>query len=209
MTIADATKDYFHINRMVHWSPFKKWEVGEEIDIGGESNPYFSFFESQQKTYPVNTDSGVVNVPGVHFIGEIARGAIQSSDAAKISNELVTHFVAYVRELIWEDIRKTEFPHLPSRQRCIWLIPSREGVAFWLNALGVKGQDYQIARVQLQGRLHVGSNEHLLGDSEPMLVTIKRARQYWLGISNSEATQEVLFEGRIRVKEFIDPAEFT
>lgn len=208
MTIADTTKDYFHINRLVPWSPFKKWEVGEVINIGGESNPYFSFFDTQQKAYPVTTDNGVVDVAGGHFIACVARGEINSPDVASIANDLVRHFVAYVRELIWEDVRKTEFPHLPSRQRCIWLIPSLEGVYFWLNRLGLEGQEYQIARVRLQGRLHIGSDEHLLGDSEPMSVTIKRARQYWLGISDSESTQEILFEGRIRVEEFISPEEF-
>ena len=204
MTIADTSKDYFHIKRLVPWSSFKKWEEGEVINIRGESNPYFSFFETQQKAYPVTTDSGVVNFGGAHFIGSVARGEVNSSDVANIADDLVRHFVAYIRELIWEDVRKTEFPHLPSRQRCIWLIPNREGVSFWLNRLGLEGREFQIARV----RLHIGSDEHLLGDSEPMLVTIKRARQYWLGINDSESTQEILFEGRIRVEEFISPKEF-
>ena len=208
MTIADTTKDYYHINRLASWSPFKKWEEGEEINIGGESNPYFSFFETQQKAYSVTTEDGEVSVPGAKFLGCVARNEINSPNAANIAHDLVQHFVAYVRELIWEDVRKTEFPHLPSRQRCIWLIPSREGVSFWLNRLGLEGQEFQIARVRLQGRLHVGSDEHLLGDSEPMELTIKRARQYWLGINDSEATQEILFEGRLKIQEFIEAAEF-
>lgn len=208
MTIADTTKDYYHINRLASWSPFEKWKEGAEINIGGESNPYFSFFETQKKEYSVTTDKGDMLIPGAHFIGCVARNEINSPNTANIANDLIKHFVAYVRELIWEDVRKSEFPHLPSRQRCIWLIPSREGVTFWLNRLGLKGQDFQIARVRLQGRFHVGSDEHLLGDSEPMSLTIKRARQYWLGIHDSEATQEILFEGRLKVQEFIAPKEF-
>lgn len=76
---------------------------------------------------------------------------------------------------------QSEFPHLPSRQRCIWLAADEEGVKFWLQNLGLDNQEFQIAKVQVQGRLHVASDEHLLTDSEPMLTTIKRARQYWLG----------------------------
>lgn len=208
LTIADTARDYFHINRAAPWSPFEMWREGQEIDIGGESNPYFKFFETQRKEYSVNTESGSIMVPAAKFVGSVARGEINSPHVADIASEVIRHFVAYVRELIWEDIRKQEFPHLPSRQRCIWLIPEREGVRFWLERLGLEGQSFQIARIRLQGRLHTGSDEHLLGDSEPMEMTLKRARQYWLGIHNDSATQEILFEGRLRVMEFLSPEEF-
>ena len=61
----------------------------------------------------------------------------------------------------------------------------------------------------MQGRIHTASNEHLLSDSEPMLETLKRARQYCLGIHDDPASREILFEGRLKVLEFLQPEDFT
>jgi len=53
LTIADTTKDYYHINRLASWSPIEKWKEGKEINIGGESNPYFSFSKHNKKHMPL------------------------------------------------------------------------------------------------------------------------------------------------------------
>lgn len=211
MSLIDSSEDYFHINRKTGWSPYDILAVDEKIDIGGASNPYFSFFEKYRKTVPVtNSDDGsLMDVPGVKFIGAVASGEVQSDNVAGIANDLLRHFVAYVRELIWEDVRAKEFPHLPSRQRCIWLIPNIEGVKFWVNRIGLTGTDFQVLRVRGQGRIHTASEDHLLGDSEPMDESIKKARQYWLGIVENQCTQEVIFEGRLKIHEIVDPANYT
>ena len=210
MNISGKEAVYFHINRVVPWSSLPKWNIGDVIDIGGESNPYFSFFETNQKTYGVTTPDNVTHqLSGKQFLNAVRDGEIDCPNVAGIAADITQHFVNYVRELIWEDIRKSEFPHLPSRQRCIWLAADEEGVKFWLQNLGLDNQEFQIAKVQVQGRLHVASDEHLLTDSEPMLTTIKRARQYWLGINDHPASREILFEGRLKVLDFVDPKEFT
>ncbi len=194
----------------LHWSPFQKWGVDDVIDIGGESNPYFRFFEVQQKTNLVTTEDQVTHqIPGKQFLNLVRQGEVNCPNIAGVAFDLVQHFVSYVRELIWEDIRKSEFPHLPSRQRCIWLAADYEGVSYWLKNLGLDGLDFQIAKVQVQGRIHTASNEYLLSDSEPMLETLKKARQYWLGIHDDPASREILFEGRLKVLEFLSPDDFT
>lgn len=210
MNISGEDAVYFHINRVVPWSTLSKWKVDDVIDIGGESNPYFSFFETHQKTYEVtNADKTTHQVPGKQFLNAVRDGGLNCPNVAGIAADITQYFVSYVRELIWEDIRKTEFPHLPSRQRCIWLAADAKGVKFWLENLGLNGQEFQIAKVKVQGRIHIASDEHLLTDSEPMFTTIKRSRQYWLGINDHPASREILFEGRLKVIEFVSPQEFT
>jgi hypothetical protein len=209
MNISGEEAIYYHINRVAQWSPFPKWKEGDVIDIGGESNPYFRFFEEQKKTYSVTTQDQTHHIPGKHFLNLVKSGDVNCPDVAGVAADLIQHFVSYVRELIWEDVRKSEFPHVPSRQRCIWLAADDEGVRYWLQNLGLEGQEFQIAKVQVQGRIHTASNEHLLSDSEPMLETLKRARQYWLGIHDDPASREILFEGRLKVLEFIQPEDFT
>ncbi len=42
-------------------------------------------------------------------------------------------------------------------------------------------------------------------DSMPLEVAIMRARQYWLGIVEEAGTEEIIFEGRMRVEEVMSP----
>lgn len=207
MTISNPNNDYYHINRDVPWASKPLLVVGDVIDIGGESNPYFKYFEEQRKLYHVtnSSDGSILDVPGVKYLSAVKNGEITSSNLPAIAHEMATHFVTYIRELIWEDVRKKEFPHLPSRQRCIWLIPNIEGVRYWVRRL--ESED-QVVRVKTQGRLHKASESFLLGDSEPMNLTIQKARQYWLGVVEQVGTEEIIFEGRITVEEIIDPAVY-
>lgn len=211
-SIADPDRDYYHINMLVPWSPYGPLRVGEEVDVGGSSNPYFRYFETFGKIYSVTEkDGSVVQLPGVRFIDLVAEGIIDSPDIVHIARELTHHFVAYLREVIWEDVRRREFPHLPSRQRCVWLIPSQDGVKFWLRRMSVyeRGLDFRVVRVQGQGRLHKASESYLLGDSEPMIETIEKARQYWQGVVGEAETEEITFEGRMHVLEVMLPSFYT
>ena len=200
MAIANPDIDYYHINRIVPWSQHKKLNIGDEFDVGEESNPYFRYFETHKKIYPVTniTNGSTINLSGVKFIGDISKGLINLPDmsaanVARIAHDILNHFVSYLREIIWEDVRKTEFPHLPSRQRCIWLIPDIEGVKYWLSRLELQSPDYQVLRLNLQGRLHQASELYLLGDSEPMEETIIKVRKYWRGLIEQPGTEEIIF----------------
>ncbi len=201
MSVADANQNYYHINRLVSWSPYDQLNVGEQVDVGGASNPFFRLFETQRVSYTVTGDDGNdMEVPGIAFLSAAREGIITPGDLAATADEVSRHFMKYVRELIWEDVRRKEFPHLPSRQRCMWLIPNLDGVKFWLRRMGVE-QRFQVLKVQIQGRVHKASESYLLTDSEPMEETIQKARQYWLGVVEQTETEEIIFEGRMRVVE--------
>lgn len=205
MTINDPNRDYFHINRPAPWAPQQHLTAGLKFDVGGSSNPYFGFFETQQKQFLFKQADGKdVVVPAIRGLRALASGQSSVPNPAEAGREIAEHFVSYVRELIWEDVRKREFPHLPSRQRCIWLVPTIEGARYWIRRTGIAG-NFQVLRVRGQGRIHRASEAFLLGDSEPMRETIRKARQYWLGIVEDPSTEEVIFEGRITVLEVVAP----
>lgn len=204
MSQTDQEKDYFHINRVVPYSPHALLNVGDAVDIGGESNPYFRFYEKNIRAYAVTSPDGkTVQVPGVKFIGGVTRGEINCPTLPSIAFELSRHLASLIGELVWEDIRKKEFPHLPSRQRCIWLIPDMDGVKYWVSRLGFTPGTYQVLRVRCQGRMHVASEQYLLGDSVPLDEAISRARQYWLGVIPEQNAKEIIFEGRLTVHEVV------
>lgn len=203
MSLANPTVDYYHVNRRVAWSAYTLLKEGDVLDIGGKSNPYFAYFETHRYAVPVTLPDGEkISSPAIRFLGAVERGEAQHPQLPRIANEIARHFVTYVRELIWEDVRRREFPHLPSRQRCFWLIPTIEGAKYWVARLECKA-DCQILKVQAQGRIHRANELYLLGDSEPMQETIQKARQYWLGIFPEDGKEEIIFEGRVKITQVI------
>ena len=209
MTQANEEKHYFHINRLLPYSPHQLLKEGDVADVGGESNPFFRFYETCKRTYPVTVEGGeIVQVPGVKFLGAVKRGEVNCHNLANVAAELSTHFAGLVGELIWEDVRKREFPHLPSRQRCVWLIPDLAGVKYWVARLGAASGTFQVLRVRCQGRIHIASEEFLLGDSIPLEEAISQARRYWLGVITNANTEEVIFEGRIIIQEVLAPEQY-
>ena len=195
-------QDYYHINRLVSWSPHGSLNVGDQIDVGGSSNPYFHVFESRGVGGLVTyTDGNAQEVLGVKLLVLVLGGEVKDvPDLTNFAHNLASHLARHMGELVFEDIRRREFPHLPSRQRCVWLIPDRGGVKYWLRRMDVGGQ-FQVLRVRVQGRLHAASESYLVTDSFSLEEMIRRARQYWLGIVEEAGTKEIIFEGRMRVKE--------
>ena len=198
--------DYFHINRRASWSPYEPLKAGDEFDVGRETNPYFRFFETERFVVPVTLQDGSsIESPAVKFLGAAARGEVPHPNLPRLAHDVATHFVTYLREVIWENVRRDEFPELPSRQRCLWLIPTLEGVKYWLERMKPNG--YQVLRVQVTGRIHRANELYLLGDSEPMSQTIEKARLYWSGSFPEGGQEEILFEGRVKVIEVVGSIE--
>jgi hypothetical protein len=191
--------EFYHINHKPIWSTFDLFKIGEEITIGSENNPYFKYFETHRYTVPVTNSKGLIEQsPGIHFLRLVKDGVVYSPELPSIAYDIANHFVTYVREFIWEDVRKTEFLELPSRQKCIWLIPSEQGIKYWINKLN-STSEYQVLKVKTEGHIHKANEKFLLGDCEPMNETIQKARQYWMGIDAEGENGEILFEGKIKI----------
>ena len=98
---------------------------------------------------------------------------------------------------------------LPSRMRCIWLIPHGEAAlrCLWKQ---LPGDDCIIREVIATGKYHRTSQ----APSQPGAFSLNELRQraftHWAGVSGLEAAsvgEEVIFEGFLAVKAVIEPAE--
>ena len=222
-TITYDDRDYYHINTLAQYSPYELLRVGDEVDVGGSTNPFFRYYEAGTLRFRVNDENGVPRpVGGVTFLDLLAEGQISvlaepnitaEQKISRIASDVAHFLLTHLREVVWEDIRKTEFPDRPSRQRCIWLIPNQNGLRFWLHQMGVNVRDigWQVVRVRVQGRLHKANQNYLLRDTEPMPDTIEKARKYWRGdeVEGEAETEEILFEGRMRVEEIMPPSFYS
>lgn len=114
-----------------------------------------------------------------------------------------------IRELIFEEVRNAMFPQLPSRQRCIWLIPDNPAaVKYWWSTMAGPKKIFQLS---VSGKYHVANQSFLKIDSGPYNLNAwkERAFRYWAGIKGADAIEdEVLFEGFVNTLEEVPPSTF-
>ncbi|TPK64736.1 MULTISPECIES: hypothetical protein [unclassified Mesorhizobium] len=97
------------------------------------------------------------------------------------------------KERVWESVRATHFPDLPSRQKALFVFPSKENaeraIQEWYT-----GQDKVIVEVRLSMdvKLHIADARHL--DHLPSLWPDATMR-YWQGAITDNPRPEALVEG--------------
>jgi len=209
--VAESVKEvkFFHVNRQVHWARSPLFEVGQVIETGKSSNPFFGFFENHLRMYPVTQNDGsVINVPAITFLGHLAEGRVNVPDiatAAGYGREVAKHFLTLSREMIWELIRVQDYHDAPSRQRCMWLTEDDVLLDFWRERMECQDGNYRFVKVVATGTIHRADASLLLGDTELLQDTYDKAHQYWRGeMSDHNSEPEILFEGTLRVLEVVN-----
>ncbi|MDP1726879.1 MAG: DUF2441 domain-containing protein [Bacteroidota bacterium] len=198
---------YYHINN----SPDCNWKIGDEIYFGHEDNYMWRSFAEKGDFIELNGEKyssdlitrhafdtytskfpAPIKMQGYHFNPILTiKEAIDS-----LGNTL-----RIIRELAFETIRNSFYPELPSRHKCIWLIPDNEqSYDFWKNILQSKHQ--KIFKVIIvNGKIHRAAQKWLIGGTFPLNETISKAHKYWKGEDSGNVEDEVLFEGKIRILE--------
>ena len=186
------------------------WQIGDVIDIGKEDNNYWKSFLEKSLFMELNGEkfdySFIVrraselyfkNIPppvkmtGYHF--KPLQTLNETINMLSMAHRLI-------RELVFESIRKEFYPELPSRQKCIWLIPDNEkSLEFWNNKLHNKHQ--RIFKVTVDGNIHRAAQKWLEGGTISLNNWYKLAHSYWKGESIGSIEDEILFEGKIKIIE--------
>lgn len=208
---------FYHIQR-----GRRCWGIGERYFFGegpndwtvGFNTRWFGYFAPEEKMrYPVN------------FILEYVLGRRDGkgqviptlegfrSDPHRVLHlayEALSHYLRLVRELIFEQVRSVHFPELPSRMRCIWLIPrDQQAIRVWWRLL--PGENRRILEVAATGKYHRTSQKPLELGTVSLEELRQRAFRYWAGVSSLESPSsddEIIFEGFVEVKAILDPAQF-
>lgn len=201
---------FYHIapKNQYPWMKSNTMVVGTSITTG-EVNPFFNYFlEFPDVRIDVVVNGVNEKWTKLRFLNELKYGRMNTSytvqQIAAIGQDAAMHFCKYTRELIWENIRASDFPNLPSRQKCIWLAHGDENLKYWVDTLPARRETHRIYKVVPTGKLHYASDEHLLDDSELYPETLAKAKKYWGGIITDKHAQEILFEGTLDIIEEID-----
>lgn len=187
------------MSRALPYNGHAPLDVGMSLEIGIAKNPFFGFYQDV-RAYPVTTANGEVQVRAIKFLTSVRDGTINCAVLPQIAAEVAEHYLILCRELIMEEVRQELVPKAPSRQYCLWLADTLDEAQRWRTRLGGSGQ---IAQLSVTGTIHRTDAAHLLGDSEPLTETYKRARAYWRGDKSSQPELETLFSGTATVVDLL------
>lgn len=123
----------------------------------------------------------------------------------------LTYLVArmeLLKEYIFEDIRTKEFPDLPSRRNCMFLIGTDEILKDYLSHYKLNILERNIVKIEIieQEKKIVKVNPKFLNCNLMKVQDMEeQARNYWMQKDTDEPYCEYLFRGKFRIVEIIDP----
>lgn len=188
-------EEYYHIHKLGYCDD--EWQVGKKFFIGNELNAFFSFYEKDSLTGKniKIIKNYINNFHDPNFNPKIADLKLYFNASLDAINECAK----FMREYLFEEVRKQFFSQYPSRTKCLWVIQSKEDLKYWRTILSGK-----LYRLRLTGKTFTGYERYLDIDMKAFGKWRELAFQYWVGDIEKTATdKEVLFEGFVEILEEI------
>lgn len=201
---------YYHINR----NTFCAWKIGDEINFGIEDNYMWQSFADKGDHIPLNGKPFDVHLVASHALDTYIRNYPPPREMEGYHfNPLRTlqetldslgNSIKVNREVLLETIRKAFYPELPSRQKCVWLIPNNiEALDFWRKV--IQSDLQRIFKVDVEGKIHRAAQKWLVGGTFSVNRWNELAHSYWKGEDAGSNEDEILFEGRMRIIDEVIP----
>lgn len=199
------------------------WKMGEQRNTEG-FNHHFGFYVRQDVPFRSMLEDIIkfreLNVED-YSIAEIVQRILTNDyyyfvnlyDRVK-KHEIYNHpkrtpfidkeFGQIVRELCLEDYRLKNHPEYPSRHKCLFCIPTEEGIEFWREKLFHGAEDYQLVELFIEGKTFIGTNNYLANYVQDIDSYYKYVSQYWeKPVTRPTKESEILIEGHIRCIQII------
>lgn len=173
-------KEFYHIQRKVFYNNAPFWDKGQTIIAGKDKNPYTQVLEK----YEANSGKEKESMAGA-----------------------IRYYQNIIREMVFEEVRKEHFPTLPSRKKCLWVIPNEiKRINYWWDRLPRDDNEERVLlKLRLTGNIHKCNQSFITLDYASVLDKKELALNYWSGVpGNSDIENEYLFEGTVTVEEIFD-----
>ena len=187
----NLSKEFYHISRQ------KNWSVGSVITTGINENPFWTTCKNCSPLVTVNQQQmPVFAMIDQKYNFDVTQENINFlyQTIENVSKETAL----YIREQVFEDVRKSNFPNLPSRQKCLWLCDEKT-LPYWNTA--VIGPQRYLLTLKVEGQLFCGDDNWLTADTFSSVEYANRAKQYWSGEMTANPRKEYLFYGEAVVKD--------
>ena len=181
---------------MLHISRETNWKIGDKIIVGEDENPFWNVCRNFSPVVEVNgqkmplfemftrCESFDVTENNINFLYSHLKG-------------ISTEVAFYIREQVFEDVRKEKFNSLPSRHKCIWLTDD-ENLAYWKT---MSEERRALLTLELNGDIFCGDDNWLTANTLSSVEYEQRALHYWNGEFSIAPRKEYLFYGQAIVKE--------
>ena len=181
---------------MYHISRENNWNVGDRITAGIEDNPFWLACINYSPKVSINN-----HVMSIHeminkkIVFDVSQQSIDF--LYKNLEDVSKEFSFFVREQVFEEYRKTYFPNLPSRQKCLWTTEADQ-LPYWETMS--PNTPRKLLTLELAGELFCADEHWLTADTFSATTYLERAQHYWSGDMSSSPIKEYLFVGTALVK---------
>lgn len=202
---------FLHIHKKGKHSD--KWYAGNTISIGDSLNSFVGIYE--------DANIKIYNYEALDFISHIIEvmegksepidkikklNSYDSLDTLKHSRNILREYVLFMREYVFEEVRKSDYEEYPSRFKGVWVFQdNKKSLNYWYKQLINEDQKYNIFRVKLSGKIHEASQNYLEAKTHNLKKWRSLAEKYWKGIKKENAEEnEFIFEGNVEILEEIE-----
>ena len=201
MQVKDMEMYHFHNNKVYN----ELWVPGNEIIVDDNFESAYlnvlKFFNTSVPTKDGGKESFDIIIDN-YLSKEQEKDTL--IDMLKDASHIIFGMKIFMRELALEEIRRQNYPNLPSRRHSIWLCDSN-GIEFWKDQLSNHGQiDVDLYKVLVTGNVFHSSDEFLPNSYSNFETQLKEANDYWKAEKIKEAHKsEYLFQGKLKILEKI------
>lgn len=202
-------REFFHIQKLNHLN--KEWFVGDNFIIGQDFNNFYRSLiddlenqksrmtEDIQNVLDLKPDSNENDYKKLYFEGQEQISLLKST--LQEIQDSFKQYLKWIQEQVFEDIRRKTFPHLPSRQKCLWIC-SMVDLPLWMKIF--ENSPKKILKIRITGIIHKADGHLIDPDSFSIKDFENRAKDYWSGNFHYEDEIEYLFIGNLKVvKEYV------
>lgn len=183
----------FHISRE------NNWKVEDKITSGERENPFW--LKCKNYSPKINKDNHIITMFEMFDQNPSFEATQDSIDFLYQQLKNVSKETAfYIREQVFEEVRKEFYPQLPSRQKCLWL-SEEDQLPYWKSI--VDNEQGYLLTLELNGKVFCGDEYWLKADTFSSIEYVDRAKHYWSGELSSIPRKEYLFHGQGIIKEII------
>jgi hypothetical protein len=221
---------YYHIHTVNKYT--RKWKIGRTIRFSNDSvNRIFparfakldedieaekkdKYFDDNLKALKrvekfLTREASFIDV--LNYIQESRKLMLDLLVRSRGMLKIINSYNHLLNEIIFEQIRKSEFAELPSRLKCTWLCDKRN-IKKWVSLFEVRGKR-KTFEVQAYGEVYKVDRSWLPIDLTPPLDLFDIAREYWKGSLNPNPKKrqvEYLFTGKLKViRELVNDSDET
>jgi hypothetical protein len=189
---------------LYHWHTFREkpsLEIGTIYSAGESTNRFWQFYERCSLRFQRDPYKGKYASALLHLF--IKDNGLENKELTKsvfsFLHNAVYEMGMFIRELIFEEVRRSHFYEHPSRRTCAFLCKYQD-VDYWGGWFPTDQTRKALYELSCNGKVHCGHQAYLDSDSMNYAEYFDNATNYWKGLDTAVPSPiEVLFEGTYKI----------